>query len=102
MLPDYISESSHTRSIKGPESNLIDAAEHVLADIQRRQRPLGGKFISQDNSVINIHPEARQIRRGRVVSDATERNKRGVRFHDLLKLRELVLADLVAHDIHSC
>ena len=45
MLPDGISEGSYARSIIGP-SVLIDAAEGVVADIQRRHRPDGGNAIS--------------------------------------------------------
>ena len=42
VLPDGISESSHTRGIISPSPELVEAAERVVADIQRRQRPDGG------------------------------------------------------------
>ena len=41
VVPDGISESSHARSIIVSIARLIDATEHILADIQRRQRPDG-------------------------------------------------------------
>ena len=42
VFADGISESSHPRSIIGPHVVvLMDAAKRVVADIQRRQRPLG-------------------------------------------------------------
>ena len=41
VLPDGISESSHTRDIISPVPVLVEAAERVVADIQRRQRPVG-------------------------------------------------------------
>ena len=53
MLPDGISESSHACSVIAPVPKPIDAAERVLAVIQRRQCPLGSVIIaiSVNNSI---------------------------------------------------
>ena len=45
VFSDGISESNHPRSIIGPSAVRIEAAERVVADIQRRQRLVGAEAI---------------------------------------------------------